>query len=182
MKKLLLLLLISLSVYLHSCKPDEPEKPTKEEELITTIELKFYNADSSLYQTYYFRDLDGEGGNGPSQWDTIYLIQGQSYWVDLRFLNESGGIANAEDITEEIREEMSEHLVCFNPVPSGLTVTYEDTDGNFPIGLRSKWTVSGVLNGEIPVVLKHQPDGQKNGSCEPGDTDVEVKFQVRNVM
>jgi hypothetical protein len=60
--------------------------------------------------------------------------------------------------------------------PTGLNITPTDKDkNNLPIGLNTEWTCSGADFGRIVVRLKHQP-GIKTGSCEPGDTDVEVSF------
>jgi hypothetical protein len=33
-------------------------------------------------------------------------------------------------------------------------------------------------SGSVTVILKHQPDGLKDGTCAPGETDVELEFQV----
>ncbi len=53
-----------------------------------------------------------------------------------------------------------------------------DTDGNSGVGLVSTWSHTGVAdNGNVTIPLTHQP-GVKDGTCEPGETDVEVTFVI----
>jgi hypothetical protein len=161
-----------------SCKDDEVVNPPNpnEEELITTVELVFTNAaDSSDVSTFKFADPDGEGGNAPTQQDTIRLAQESNYTLAVRFLDESS--SDVEDITEEVKEEAEEHLVCYT-TDASTTVTITDQDENeLNLGLEANVETSIVANGTFTVALKHQPD-VKDGSCDLGETDVEVAFAL----
>ena len=179
-KQLFSILLICVSLgyltSLSSCKEDEPDKPTNDEELITTLKLKFFHAaDSSSAGVFVFRDVDGEGGMSPQMWDTIRLNSGKAYFMELELLNESNA-ADVEDITAEIREEAAEHLFCFGNSVPGFSMIYADSDGTHPIGIKTNWNAQTAGTGNVTVTLKHQPDGTKNGNCAPGDTDIEVVF------
>lgn len=180
MKNHLLIMLITAGMFagISSCKEDEPEKPTNEEELITTLNLRFFNAaDSTPAGVFVFKDADGEGGLNPQVWDTIRLQKGISYFAEIELLNESNP-ADVEDITAEVKEEATEHLFCYLKNLNGLDIQIKDTDGNLPLGLKTSWMASSSGNGQVTISLKHQPDGLKNGDCAPGDTDIEVVFQL----
>lgn len=179
-KKISVLLLISVSIF--ACKDDDdtsvqPNNKVNpnEEELITTVELVFSDTMSNPIDTFYFRDIDGVGGQEPII-DSIFLMSNTRYQLQLRFLDESDP-ANVENITEEIREEDDEHLVCYNTDISTLNIQITDSDGTYPLGLTSNWETPMGGQGNVTVTLKHQP-GVKNGNCDPGETDVEVTFPL----
>lgn len=183
MKKLTLTKLILFSAVLFqiaintSCNEKEPTKPTNDEELITTLKLKFQNqSDSSVFGEFVFRDSDGEGGNAPSVWDTIRLNKGK-YWVSAELLNESNP-ADVKDITEEIVTEADEHLFFYNQSVNGLTVNYADNYFGLPLGLITQWDAKSTEKGKITVILKHMPDGIKAVQQNIGDTDLEVTFTI----
>lgn len=162
---------------LVSCNKDKNkvELPpiVNEEELITTLQIYLVNGnDTSVFS---FSDPDGEGGsNGIT--DTIKLNNNANYTSYLKFLDESNP-AQAKDITGSIREEDKDHLVCYT-TNSNLTISISDKDGNnLPVGLNSNWSVLSNGAGSLTVSLKHQP-GIKNGSCNVGETDIEVVFPV----
>jgi hypothetical protein len=149
---------------------------SNEEELITTVELSFIGPDSTeTISKFTFSDVDGVGGASPVI-DTIKLNAGAFYTCNIAFLDETK--TPADNITEEVEEEGDEHLICFTSTITGLSFEKTDSDGVFPIGLESKWTHVGTIeNGIVTITLKHQP-GVKDGTCEPGETDVEVTFPV----
>jgi hypothetical protein len=164
---------------LFACKKDkqDPETPTvvNEEEMITTVELVFtdtFGADPVKH--FFYKDLDGAGGNNPSIYDTIRLLANTTYQVSILLRNES--VSPAEDHTVEIQEEASDHLFCFVS-SSGLNlgVVITDSDGTLPLGLQSNWTTQGISTGHTLIRLKHQP-GIKTGDCSLGETDVELNF------
>lgn len=161
-----------------SCKDDEVVNPPNpnEEELITSVELVFTNAaDSTDVSTFKFADPDGEGGNAPTQQDTIRLAQASNYTLAVRFLDESS--SDVEDITEEVKEEAEEHLVCYT-ADASTTVVISDKDANgLDLGLAASVETTDTTSGVFTISLKHQPDG-KNGSCDIGETDVEVAFTL----
>lgn len=165
----ILSLSLALGLNLSSCK-----KKDNEEELITTITLKVKHPVSMVEKSYTWKDLDGDGGNAPTAADTIMLDSGVLYQVSLELLNQANG-AN-EDITAEVKTEAKDHFVCYDATGSGaISVTRTDSDGTYPIGLSTNWLSSKKGNGIMRVQLKHQPN-VKNGTCDPGDTDVDVNF------
>lgn len=170
-------ILIPSIIFTVGCKRniDDPEDPHdhNEEELITTVELHFTNsAGSHIMATW--SDIDGPGGTDPVI-DSLFLDTNSVYDVSIEFLNESG--EEAEDMTHEIEEEDDEHLICFDVPSDNLTIDRTDSDGTFEVGLMSKWTTSEATIGSVTISLKHQPD-VKDGTCVPGETDVEVTFPM----
>lgn len=169
---------IAIALSVNSCKdPATPPVPTNENELITTVKIELTDTLTGQKLNYFFRDLDGEGGNAPSQWDTIKLADSSFYNVSIKFLNESNP-NSVKDITQEITAEKANHIICLTPVSVNAVIKRTDTDGTYEIGLSSTWKTGAVSIGEISISLKHQP-GIKNGTCDPGETDVEVKFQAK---
>jgi len=162
-----------------ACKKDDdlPEVPPaveNEEEVITTMTLTFTDATGTWPTvTTTFRDLDGDGGNGPDIFDTIRLVSNTTYDVTIDLLNETE--SPAEDIGAEILDEDDEHLFCFTESGADVTIVRTDSDGTYEVGLESQWTVGAISNGTVQVVLKHQPD-VKDGTCAPGETDIDVTF------
>lgn len=157
-------------------KNDTPPNPN-EEELITTVQLTF--TDSAGVQpavTAAYRDLDGDGGNNPVQWDSIRLKANTTYNTSILLLDESK--SPADTISQEVLAEAAEHLFCFTVTGANTTVKRTDSDGTYEIGLQSKWTTGAISAGNVRVVLKHQPD-VKNGSCDPGETDIDLNFVLQ---
>ena len=164
-------------------KDDDDPMPTHhddddhhhEEELITSVILSFVDtAGVQPSVQYAFRDPDGDGGNAPTQHDTIRLVANTYYNATIQLLNESE--SPAEDITLEVQNEDDEHIFCYAPANTNVMVTRTDSDGTYEVGITSRWaTGAAAANGETTVTLKHQP-GVKDGTCAPGDTDVEVTF------
>ena len=145
-----------------------------EVELITSIILSFVDtAGVQPSVQYAFRDPDGDGGNAPTVHDVINLVKNTYYDVTIQLLNESE--SPAEDITLEIQEEDDEHLFCYTPSNTNISIVRTDSDGTYEVGINTFWSTGAIATGETTVVLKHQP-GVKNGNCEPGDTDIEVTF------
>ena len=61
-----------------------------------------------------------------------------------------------------------------------LTVTRTDLDTNNPplqIGLQDKYVTGAASSGILRVVLRHQPNA-KNGTFDPGSTDLDVTYAV----
>lgn len=166
--------LFSIAIIYAGCKDPEVPDVVNEEELITTVLLTFENEMSGEVDTFAFRDLDGAGGNAPTEFDTLRLIAGTEYHVHVYLLNES--VSPAEDITVEVEEEAVDHQMFYEVDGADITFTYEDTDANgLPIGLHMM-AVSGVAgDGTVTVTLKHQP-GIKDGNITTGEADVEITF------
>jgi len=170
--------LLTLATIMNSCG-DKVE----EGELITTVQLTL-NIPGDTGKIYTWQDLDGPGGNNPVLSDTIILGQvtpgGNPYSGILEFYNKQGG--KNENITLEIEKEKNNHLVCYEvssltmQPQSGITVSIIDKDDkSLPIGLKTEWKTKTTDKGEIWIRLKHQPNS-KTGSCDVGETDVEVAF------
>ncbi|MDT8413332.1 MAG: type 1 periplasmic binding fold superfamily protein [Vicingaceae bacterium] len=172
-----------------SCKKDDdtpkPEgggstPPPNEEELITSVKLTFEDT-TGIQPTIvvWFRDPDGEGGNAPTQFDTIRLAANTVYTASIELLDESKN--PVENITEEVEEEADEHLFCYSPSNVNLSIVRTDIEldygvgGTLEVGITTQWTTGNASIGSTQVVLKHQP-GIKDGTCAPGDTDVELNF------
>ncbi len=175
-----LLILLATVLSFQSCSDDDVENPPNpnEEELITTVQLQFTDTLTQEIKVFKFADPDGDGGEAPTQMDTIILKANTFYNLQLEFLDESKD--PFESITEEIEEEADEHLVCFD-VTGNTAVKITDIDKNgLPIGLTSTAETAANEEGSIMVSLKHQPD-VKDGSCAVGETDVEVLFQLKVV-
>ena len=83
----------------------------------------------------------------------------------------------ADTISNEVLAEGDEHLFCFDPIDANISITRTDSDGTFEIGLTSDWITGNYSNGLVTITLKHQP-GVKDGTCSPGDTDVEIQFPI----
>lgn len=167
-------------LFVASCKPDDPDDPN-EEELITKVQLTFTDSAnaSDTWQVIY-TDPDGDGGNGPTRFDSIALDSGKTYNVGIALFDESDG-GNVVNITDEVVEEADQHLFCYTASGPSVTVTKTDSDGTYPIGVTTKWKAGGPSSGTMRVELRHQPDGAKDGTCAPGATDVQVDF-VMNVQ
>lgn len=168
-------LFIAIVVGIQSCTdPATPPTPTNETELITTLKVELTDTLTGQKLNYFFRDLDGEGGNAPSQWDTIKLADSSYYRVSLKFLNESNP-NSIKNITLEIDAEKNNHIICYTPTVVNAIISRTDTDGTYQVGINSTWKTGTFSAGNITIALKHQP-GIKNGGCDPGETDVQVVF------
>ncbi|MBL7765966.1 MAG: hypothetical protein JNJ58_07740 [Chitinophagaceae bacterium] len=157
-------------------KPVTPPNPN-EEELITTLLMTFTDsAGVKPSTTVAFKDPDGDGGNNPTQWDTIKLAASTTYNMSLLLLDESK--SPADTISNEVLAEASEHLFCFTISGANCQVKRTDSDGTYEIGLQSKWTTGAISNGNAEVMLRHQP-GTKDGTCTPGATDISLSFLMQ---
>lgn len=160
---------------LFACeKEDKKVTSGEEEELITTVQIGFKAEGSSDTVMVKWSDIDGIGGNDPII-DTIYLSGTSNYRMYISFLDESG--SETEDITEEIKEEANDHLIC-SYSNTGIVNSSLDKDNNgLPLGLEQIVSLDSAVNGDITFQLKHQP-GIKTGKCDVGATDIEVTFPM----
>jgi hypothetical protein len=166
------------AISLLGCKKDAVLPEADEEELITTLRLKFVNkAISSDVRTFIFKDNDGNGGNPPLI-DEIKLAPNAVYSMTVdAVLNESA--SPAQDIKKEIEKEANDHLFVYKPTTGlNLTITITDKDSkNLPIGLAADARTLAASSGKLQVLLRHQP-GTKNGTEIPGGTDIDATFNV----
>jgi hypothetical protein len=175
-RKLWIIGLLSLSIF--SCEKDNIEDED-ENELITTVRLKFTEGGST--QTFAYKDLDGDGGKAPTI-DNVTLKPNKTYTLAVELLNES--VSPVEDLTKEIEAEKDEHLFIFTPSPASLlTYTYGDKDSrNFPVGLTGTLKTTTAGSGKVKVQLRHQPPANgkatKDGTATPGSDDINIDFNV----
>ncbi|GAB3249178.1 hypothetical protein GCM10027347_06080 [Larkinella harenae] len=175
---LFLLTLGASMTLLSGCndKADEPE-PADENELITTVNLKFTEQGTTTIQTFSWQDKDGDGGQAPTKFDKITLKPNKTYDLSVELLDESK--TPAEDITREINEKSAEHLFVYTPNPATLaTYTYGDKDANnLPIGLKGTLKTNAAGAGKLRVQLRHQLNS-KDGTPGPGSNDVDLEFDL----
>lgn len=179
MKKTLMLAgLSAIILNLGSCKKEN--QPHNEEELITTLKLKFTEVGGGTSTTFTFKDADGPGGAAPTVNETISLAPNKQYNCEITVLNES--VSPAEDITTEIVNEADDHQFYFEPSGLGITVSNLNTDSKaLPLGTTSRWATSATLaTGTVKLTLKHKPGVKAAGDLvSKGETDIEVNFAAR---
>ena len=102
MKKVVLFLFFTSLFF--SCKKEEVV-PTDDNELITTVELIFTDANKKA-STFSFQDKDGDGKTPPEKFDKIVLDKNMAYTMEVHMYDET---KNPKlDITEEIESESDE--------------------------------------------------------------------------
>ena len=142
---------------------DDHDHEHNENEVITTVILTFTPDEGGAASLFEFDDPDGDGGNAPTV-DAIALAPG-SYGLVVAFENRLE--TPAEDITEEVEDEATEHQVFLtgSAVDGPATMNdgaalghaYDDadTDGN-PIGLSN--SIDAVAgSGDLILTLRHLP-------------------------
>jgi len=166
---------------LSSCSKDEPMIPN-EEELITTVNYTLTPVGGGSAITMSFVDLDGDGSGAPTITGGT-LAANTTYSGSLELKNESE--SPAEDITAEIAEEDDEHQFFFESSITGLSVAYDDQDGDGnPIGLMSTLTTGSAASGNLIITLKHEPmksaTGVSSGDITNagGETDIAVTLPI----
>jgi hypothetical protein len=174
--KFLATLFVFGSLLFTACDKDDDGMTDNEQELITTVQLTFIDADSASL-VFNVKDLDGDGGNPPVA-DEIKLKANTAYTLSVKFLDESDA-SHTHDITEEVEEESDEHLVCFTATGAMVAPVATDTDTNGkPLGLQNSLTTGNAGSGSLTVSLKHEPDKSAAAPCSTGETDAEVTFPV----
>ena len=176
-----ILAILAIAFTAFACKKENEPEAENEEELITTVNLTFTPTEGGDAVVFSFVDLDGEGSNEPVITNGTLKVN-TSYDLDVKFLNE---LENpAEDITEEVNEEGTDHQLFFLISNSlNLDISYSDADANGnPIGLKSSVQTGETSSGNLRVILRHLPkktaEGVPEGFIENagGSTDVEVEF------
>ena len=153
---------LGLVMTFSACKPEDPHGG---EEEITTVKLIFNGGPTVSWK------------EGTTTDPEIVLDANATYTVSVEFLNEEDP-NNIEDITVEVRGEDDEHLVCYEVLGgANATITRTDSDGQFEVGLATEWETGAASSGTVMLTLRHQP-GVKDGTCTPGDSDVEVTFNI----
>ncbi len=180
----LLTLLLVCSFAFTSCDKDEPMIPNPEEVITTVI----YNLTSTSGDVVVlsWQDLDGDTGGDDPVIVGGTLGANETYTGSIELLNES--VTPTEDIGEEVAEEDDEHQLFFETNLPGITVTYDDADGDGnPVGLKTMLTTGDVGSGTITITLKHEPVKDASGVAEgditnaEGSTDAEVTIPINVV-
>lgn len=170
--------ILLVSSILSACnkKTTTPPNPN-ENELITTCQINFVDSlGIQASKSFKYRDLDGDGGNNPSQWDTIRLKANTTYLAEVLLLDESK--SPTDTISQEVFEEGKDHLFCYTISGISTTITKKDKDENgLDLGLQTSWINGNISQGNVNIVLRHQPN-IKTGSCDLGDSDLDLIFQT----
>lgn len=171
------LLPVTLFLLFTSCRQEEPLPDFNENEMITTIRLRFenkVNAADVVLATW--KDLDGEGGN-PPEIEQINLKPNTNYKLSIdAIFNESA--VKAENITQQIAQDAHNHLFVYKTDGINLTVEITDKDKNgLPFGLQTDASTGSSSSGTFRVILRHQV-GVKTGSETAGSTDIDITFPV----
>lgn len=167
-----------------ACKDDEDPEPDHEHDAITVVTLTLTPTDSSKpVVTATWEDHDGPGGEAP-EIDELLLSANTTYTGSLMFASEEehGDHKDLHDLTEEIREEGTEHEVFYLVTPQNL-VTFNKTDRDAngrPIGLETTAATTAAGTGTVRILLKHQPGTKSSTSNQnTGETDVDITFNTR---
>ena len=171
--------LVGAALTLSNCKDSGKElKPDDENELITSVTLKFTEKGTNIVSTFSYQDADGDGGIAPTKFDTVSLKANTGYTLAIVLLDESK--SPVDDITQEVAEKSDEHLFIYTPTPASLlTYSYDDKDKNgIKIGLTGTVQTGTSGIGKLKVQLRHQP-GVKDGSTTPGSDDVGLEFNLK---
>lgn len=181
--KILTAATIVATSFFAGCKQDEDEVPnpdnTNTSEVMTTLKLTFTDsAGVAPTVTAQYRDPDGDGGNSAVQFDVINLLANKTYFATVVIKDETKN--PVVTISDEVASESNDHLFFYTPTNVNATVTITDQDSNtppLPLGINTKWKTQAASSGTVRVVLRHQP-GVKDGTYAPGETDVDLIFQL----
>lgn len=183
MKTLKFISVLFTAIILTACGDDDAPLLINEDEVITTVTATFTPQGGGTAIILTSRDLDGDGPDAPIVTVSSPFTASTTYNGQITFLNELA--TPAENITEEVEEEGTEHQVFI--IQDGLgIITYadEDADGN-PVGLSFTFqTVGEAATGNITITLRHEPNKTGSGVAggditnAGGSTDAEVTFPV----
>lgn len=175
---ILFTLLVGASLTQSACQKDDDDCcPQQDREVITSVMLTFVDPIGNTSAVYTYADLDGPGGQVPVI-DPIVLSANTTYEVSVEFVDNSD-LNNPVFITDEIRAEALEHLVCYSvtgAVPQP-TVKDQDTNGD-PVGLIVEMQTAGTGTGDLTVTLKHEAAKDSANPCTTGETDVQAVYTV----
>lgn len=170
---------IGLVMVVFGCRDKvKNPNPNAENELITTVELVCKDSTGSSFRGRW-KDLTPSDEAGRVR-DTLFLTAHQSYTGEIQFLDETK--SPPDDLTEEVKKEANDHLVVYEVksplMPAQLSISRTDKDSrNLEVGLKTTIQTGGKGKGELRIILKHQP-GEKDGTPNPGETDVDILIPV----
>jgi hypothetical protein len=167
-------LLAMLVLPFLGCEKDDDNGPDNEQELITTITLKFTGGGQTV--SFTAEDKDGDGGKPPVI-QPITLKANTDYTLAIGFSDASK--TPVEDITAEVKAESKDHLVCFAVSGAMVAPQIQDKDtAGKNLGLESKFKTGAAGAGTLKVTLKHEADKSNANACGTGETDAEATFNV----
>ena len=167
-------ILAMLVIPFLSCEKDDDNGPDNEQELITTIALKFTGGGQTV--TFTAVDKDGDGGQAPVI-QNINLKANTDYTLSISFLDESK--SPSKDITTEVKAESNDHLIC--NAATGAMVSPQSSDKDAAgktLGLESAFKTGAIGAGTLKITLKHKADKSNANACGTGETDAEATFNV----
>lgn len=168
-----LLAVLFLVFTIAGCKKDT----TTEQELITTVVVHLTATDGSFEQEFKWEDLDGDGGNAPTIED-IVLPANKTFHAHIHFYDRSK--TPEDDITTEIEDENTAHLLVYTVSGANLNITPDDMDDNGkPFRLETTWTTGAASSGAVTVTLRHEPNKNAANPDITGDVDAEASFVVK---
>lgn len=177
------MLLVSIALLLTACFKDKPGE-TNEEELITTMNVKFTPVTGGAAIVYSFDDADGPGGIAPVQQE-IVLAANVAYNAEIELLNKS--VSPAGNITTEVAAEAEAHRFFYQPsLTSNIVVNNFNNDANgMPLGITSTWAAGVTGTGTITITLRHYPGTPPDKQTADGvtspksTTDIAISFTTR---
>ena len=188
-KTLSIIAIIAISSCSKDNEPQNQPDPVNEEELITTVNVVFTPVGIGNSVTLSWSDLDGDGLNPP-----IFAPIQNKFKVNTTYngvvtiLDQSKN--PVDNITEEVIAESVDHqlfyiktgnLPAFNYTPITEAPTNYDTNGK-PLGLQTKFVTTGIANGSLKIVLKHEGNKSAIGVATgdftnaSGATDFDITF------
>jgi len=178
------ILFLAFTAAFSACKKKTTPTPV-EQELITTVKLIVTNG-AGFAQTFIYKVENGFGSTtaGTIQIDTIKLAPNTTYSVTTELYNEKE--SPAENITEEVLDEMDEHLFLYQSMPASgagsITFSNGSKDGNnLPFNQTITFVTGNAGTGSLQVDLIHEPTN-KSGitpDLSGGETDAQAIYPVR---
>jgi hypothetical protein len=184
-QKTSLLFLLAIGLLAGACNKDEQNvDPTDDNEAITTATLSLTNTASTT--DVITATVESLNSTPNYTGATLNLKANTTYTGSVTLLDKTK--TPTVDATQEIREKLNEHLFVYTYTPSGtttsaLSVTLTDRDSNpspgpYPVGLTTRMqTGTTAGSGSLRVELRHQPNS-KDGTRQPGSTDLDTSFPV----
>jgi len=180
MKKLLTIILLSSVIILSSCSKDDPD-PVLPQEVITSLTYTLTSTSGAVFN-FKFEDPDGDGGIEPTV-TADDIPANTTFTGRIELLNQT--LDPIEDVTLEVLEEDLDHQFFYSSTLNGVSISYQDQDsaGN-PLGVDTEVTTGAAGNGQLTVILRHEPvkdaEGVSTGDITNagGETDIEVTFNL----
>ncbi|MDE3740348.1 type 1 periplasmic binding fold superfamily protein [Maribacter polysaccharolyticus] len=175
----LLSMLAFAGIVLASCSNDDDPEEVHEEETITTMTVTLTPDAGGTTITLKSYDSDGDGPNDPELTVSGNLTAGATYSGSVTFSNETED--PAEDITEEVEEENTDHQLFYSYTGAIIDV-YNldlDDDGN-DLGLSFDLDTDAAGSATLTVSLVHEPTKPNDGTIADagGSTDYTATFSV----